>query len=550
MASKGGCRCSAKAAMITFGVLGVVLLGLGFAANTAITKLMQHQIKEDVPLKSPSSTLYGVWQDTGQIPMFMVYYVFNVTNPEDVEKNGAKPNLVPVGPFSYTERVIKENVTWTEDHSRVRYVYDRYFLPVDTLCEGRQSNPPDFVCTLDDRMNVTTMNIPLVAVMKTVQELVPTLENHTIWEDLIDDFYKREKETVFMTRSAGSLIFGYEDPLLKLLTEAKLPGATPYFQLQLNSTIEAKTLVSEVWSGTTDVDKTAVFTQWQNYTLLDKWGGCPNTTPNYDVYNRQANMINGTQGDSFKPLLKREDVLQVYTEDLLRSSDLIYESDTSYKGIDLYRYVLAPYSMMNATEYAPNCGFDNYGPTGVLNMTRSVSGNAPIFASKPFFLQADPVYRTTLTGLQEPDITIHDTTLDIEPWTGSVMRAHQRVQINLHALPTYDKRLEQILPGGFYLPIVWADEMGFVSDDLASQWKSQVGLAIKASSIVTYAGVAIGSAFLVLAVVLGCILYYKRNMRRRLAREQQPLLGGGYSPPPRSGYTVINSSSSSTHSSA
>ena len=53
-------------------------------------------------------------------------------------------------------------------------------------------------------------------------------------------------------------------------------------------------------------------------------------------------MINGTEGITFHPLIEKGEVLQVFTEDLLRASDIVYASDTSYKGIDLYRYELAP----------------------------------------------------------------------------------------------------------------------------------------------------------------------------------------------------------------
>ena len=55
----------------------------------------------------------------------------------------------------------------------------------------------------------------------------------------------------------------------------------------------------------------------------------------------------------------------------------------------------------------------------MLNLTAVFVQNAPIFASKPHFLDADPGYRDNVTGLV-PDRSIHDSNLDIEPITGQL----------------------------------------------------------------------------------------------------------------------------------
>ena len=38
---------------------------------------------------------------TPPIPIYMQFWLFNVTNPNDVKYRGAKPNLVDVGPYTY-----------------------------------------------------------------------------------------------------------------------------------------------------------------------------------------------------------------------------------------------------------------------------------------------------------------------------------------------------------------------------------------------------------------------------------------------------------------
>ena len=53
----------------------------------------------------------------------------------------------------------------------------------------------------------------------------------------------------------------------------------------------------------------------------------------------------------------------------------------------------------------------------------------PVFASKPNFLDGDPIYRSWITGMGEPNRTLDDTTLDVEPLTGASFDIHQRLQV-------------------------------------------------------------------------------------------------------------------------
>lgn len=62
----------------------------------------------------------------------------------------------------------------------------------------------------------------------------------------------------------------------------------------------------------------------------------------------------------------------------------------------------------------------------------------PAFASKPHFLDADPVYRQMVDGIPPPNRTLHDTTLDIEPYTGAGMVIHQRLQVRAESGITSD----------------------------------------------------------------------------------------------------------------
>lgn len=45
------------------------------------------------------SMLYDIWQDP-PIPIYMQFYMFNLTNPEEV-KDGGVPAVLQKGPYTY-----------------------------------------------------------------------------------------------------------------------------------------------------------------------------------------------------------------------------------------------------------------------------------------------------------------------------------------------------------------------------------------------------------------------------------------------------------------
>jgi hypothetical protein len=53
-----------------------------------------------------------------------------------------------------------------------------------------------------------------------------------------------------------------------------------------------------------------------------------------------------------------------------------------------------------------------------------------VYASKHHFLDADPVYLEWVDGISPPVRALDDTTLDIEPHTGSSFEVHQRLQVS------------------------------------------------------------------------------------------------------------------------
>ncbi|EGD82000.1 hypothetical protein PTSG_02687 [Salpingoeca rosetta] len=75
------------------------------------------------------------------------------------------------------------------------------------------------------------------------------------------------------------------------------------------------------------------------------------------------------------------------------------------------------------------------------------------------------------------------------------------VNLRVHSVPKL-KAYENITSDGFYLPLLRVDEHGAATDDLVKQWKSQVGLAVKARDAIHIGGIIAGPVVLALCLAL------------------------------------------------
>ena len=105
------------------------------------------------------------------------------------------------------------------------------------------------------------------------------------------------------------------------------------------------------------------------------------------------------------------------------------DADVVVKGIKLMRFTTPEWGVVNSSKYPPNANYYMNGPAGMQNMSVAQQG-APVFISKPHFLDCGPGAVREVTGLA-PDRAKHDTFLDVEPSTGITMQEHKRIQINV-----------------------------------------------------------------------------------------------------------------------
>ena len=177
------------------------------------------------------------------------------------------------------------------------------------------------------------------------------------------------------------------------------------------------TTQSKVSTGRHNVSQLAQYTKWQGYTQLPYWGS------------DAANTVNGTEGLFFAPDLDKNAMLTTFVDDLFRSNPLKFVEEEVVQSLKTYKYRIPTYVQDNATNNPLNAGFYSYGPNGLMNLTAAVL--APIFASKPSFLDAEEWLIDEVSGLPPAEKETMDTNIWVEPHTGVLVKALKQLQVNI-----------------------------------------------------------------------------------------------------------------------
>ncbi|KAL0979629.1 hypothetical protein UPYG_G00187500 [Umbra pygmaea] len=368
-----------------------------------------------------ASRVFESWKNPPP-PVYMEFYFFNVTNPDEFLAGG-KAVVSQIGPYTYRE-----------------------YRPRKIVVQG-------------DPMvdNLTTVNIPAVMVLS-------KLNSYSFFLRTFVSMYMNSlKMGIFMTRTVQEVLWGFKDPLLTKLHSIK-PEVDEHFGL--------------MWKKNGTHEGEFVFLtgeqNYMDYGRIDTWNGLSQMSW---WSSNQSNMINGTDGSVFHPLLSRKELLYIFAADFCRSIHLGYVEDVEVKGIPAYRFA-PPYDVLqSSTENPTNAGFcvpagDCLG-TGVLKVS-VCRGGAPIVMSFPHFYQADKKYINAVKGLN-PNKDEHETYLDLNPTTGVPIRSCKRAQLNIilnkvQGFPK-TKHLNEII-----FPIMYVNEMATIDDSSAAQMRSFLGI--------------------------------------------------------------------------
>jgi lysosome membrane protein 2 len=509
---RGCCRRHPVACGVTLLVVGFVSLavvGAAIGLRPFLNKTFMDTVDKGVELL-PGTEGTTEFKNSSS-PLYTKFYFFNVTNPKDVTSSGAHPILAQCGPYTYRELRIKQNLDWIDNDTVVDYDLNITYIFEPSMSVG---DP------LED--TIITLNIPLYVLFLKLEALEKT--GSTV--DKVIDFIVEKFEDLardvtgehglFMTIKVDALLFGYNDTLLSDLKRLLIDSfffrkyaylINPEFGLENRTEVQTD---NEVYTGKSDISQVGEFLEWNGNFEIYEHGGWGTST---------AKMINGTGGFLFAPNVMRQGNLTAFITELYRSGYFTYTEDLKLHGITVYRFVLPKEELVSSNQ---DRGFYPYGPDGVLNLTAVFEENAPVFASKPHFLDADPGYRENVTGLK-PNRALHDSYLDVEPITGHVLRAAKRIQINLrlHRYHYFDE-LKKIMPE-LMMPVFWASEEGTLTKSDANKFKLEVYGAKYGIEAAVWGAVGIGGlVFLTMSLCFVGIVTQQGCNRRRRLRPRDP----------------------------
>ncbi|XP_005526083.1 PREDICTED: platelet glycoprotein 4 [Pseudopodoces humilis] len=453
--------CNRNCGLLTGAIIGGVLAIFGGVLIPVGDHLIGKAVKKEAVIVN-GTTAYQNWLVPGS-SVYREFWIFHVLNPSEVI-NGSKPKFEQRGPYTY----------------RVRY------LPKENVMEGQNGtisymlpNVADFVPDMSvgtENDNVTVLNLAIAA--------VPALYPGGFMQSIINTWIS-SNTTILQNRTIKEILWGYEDPFLKNIP---FPGvkATVGVFYPYNGTSDGP---YNVYTGTEDITKTAIIESYKNKRTLSYWEG-------------YCDMVNGTDGASFPPFVKKDQVLRFFSSDICRSIYGVFSEKQVVKGITLYRFIVPREAFASPTEVGDNYCFctdreisENCTLAGVLDIS-ACKAKRPVYISLPHFLHASKSILDNVEGLS-PNEKEHETYLDIEPVTGFTLRFAKRLQVNLLVRPSKIKPLKNIKKP-YVFPLLWLNESAVIGDEKAEMFRTKISGRLQMLSVLQMA-LIIGGSVLFLA---------------------------------------------------
>ncbi|XP_072418727.1 platelet glycoprotein 4 isoform X1 [Chiloscyllium punctatum] len=449
--------------------IGLVLMIIGGILIPIGDKIIQDTINKEGVLEE-GTLAYENWIQTGS-PVYRQFWLFNVKNPSEIMNHGAKPVVEQKGPYTYRVRQLpKDNITINDNHTiSYQQPYSAVFQP--NMSAGSE----------EDR--IIALNLAAAALQSLLPEQI---------HGFINMFLKKAKASLFQNRTVAELLWGYEDPILKLVHfKDTMTGIFyPY-----NGTSDG---IYNVYTGKDDIRKVAIIDRWMNKKKLTFWN---------DSY---CDMINGTDASSFPPFVHDKKKLYFFSSDICRSIFAEYEQKQILKNIPVHRFVVPPQALASSVENPDNHCYckdmsvsENCTFGGILGIS-VCKESKPIYISLPHFLYASDQIVNAIDGIN-PNKEEHQTFLDVEPVTGFTLRVAKRIQINLMFKPSNQINILKNITKPTYFPLAWLNETGTVDDETARMFRNSLTIPMKALGIVQLTLICIGSLIVVACTVALCI---------------------------------------------
>ncbi|CAK8672096.1 unnamed protein product [Clavelina lepadiformis] len=359
----------------------------------------------------PGTLMYDLnWKDV-KTPVYRSFYLFNVTNKEEflAQTPGkfVKPILQEIGPYTYREFLVKENVEYL-DYNKT-YPQQVYYKQTATFYfDPERSNG-----SKDDVL--TTLNF--------IVPLIPALLENLIHNDgilkaayvYLNKLIRETKTELLFTMSVDEYLFGFQNSLFDALIDIVAPDSgIDKFGLFLLTNMSIGWRDYQVYTGHNNHELTSVITKYKNMSELPYWNG---TT---------CNMINGTDGTMTPPFLDKTKPIYFFVDEMCRSLYANFEEDYTVHNIKGWKYTVpaevfqSPLKNTNNECFCLDPNHETCQHDGATLVGSCLFG-VPLLVSFPHFLYGDGFYASKLVGMH-PNKPDHEMALVFEPVMCHVVR--------------------------------------------------------------------------------------------------------------------------------
>ncbi|XP_070610765.1 platelet glycoprotein 4 isoform X1 [Erythrolamprus reginae] len=460
--------CNRNCGLLAGTIIGALLAILGGILIPVGNLLIEDAVKKEAVLEH-GTTAYDNWI-VPESPVYRQFWFFDVQNPEEVMKNGSAPILEQKGPYTYRTRYEpKENITEHDDATL------SYLLPNVAVFQPDMSNG-------SESDSITTVNLAVVAAPVMYPGYIPLMNIPIV----------ASKSKFLQTRTVKEILWGYEDPFLKLVSFLNIDKVVGVFY-PYNGTFDGP---YRIYTGEDDISKVGTIQSYKNKSTVDYW----------ESY---CAMVNGTDASSFHPFVKRNEELKFFSSDICRSFSLQFDSEKTVKDIPLYHFVIPPLAFASTIANPDNTCFctdmelsQNCTLNGVLDISSCNEGK-PVYITLPHFLSVSEELFQFVKGLK-PDVEEHKTYLDIEPTTGFTLHFAKRLQMNMMVRPNAKITALKNIKHQFLFPVLWLNETAVISDEKAELFRSKVTSKVQLLYIVQIVLISLGSVMFLGFLIAVC----------------------------------------------
>ncbi|XP_017107032.2 protein croquemort [Drosophila bipectinata] len=439
--------CSVRQQKIWVFSLGGLILAFGIFLATAWPFVYRPWLRSIMPL-SPGSFIYKRWVTT-PVPLYSSIYLFNWTNPEDLDTVGVKPNFEQLGPYVFSDFKVKEDLVWQQPE--VTYYGKRtwHFLP-----EKSNGSLEDVVVAPH------FVSLTAASYSRRFRRILRKVMNFAL---------NREGGDSKMTHTTGEWLFdGYYESLLDFVEQLHSPLLPIYssnfswfYERNNSKTAEGNFTVH---TGRGDLSQLGDIMLWkgENHT---------------GFYPGECGKVNGSTGELWSPDRRWDQPTTIFLPDAARFLNLFPKENLTIDGVDVWRYESTNRTLDNGqlspdtkcfcleNRECPRNGVLDYGPPAF---------NGPFYMSHPHFYLTDEMYRENTTGLR-PNASEHGMHVIMEPTLGIPLDLRGQLMISVRVQRDEAIDFFQNVSYDHYAPLFTMRMHGELDEDLTKLLKLALG---------------------------------------------------------------------------